>query len=469
MAIIARSVKGASAIDPDARSGPIAVHASNCLQEKETCQWRDGLLILTTAMSPHTDRPAINGSRLCERHREMASIGATGRGGVNRQALTAQDAEGRRLLISWAQARGYLVTIDAIGNLFVRRPGTRGETQSVMTGSHLDTQPTGGNFDGVFGVLAGLEVLETLDDAHLVTPRPIDLVIWMNEEGSRFPPPTMGSAVYAKAMPLERALDTADADGVLVREALLDHIAHLPKLQTHDTSVPPIAYVEAHIEQGPVLEDAGCQIGVVTGIQGLYAYEVHVTGREAHAGTTPLHGRRDAFVAATDLIGRLRENLKDPADLLRFTVGKFHVSPGSPNTVPGQVTFSIDLRHPDPDVLGRAGETVLETCSGEAGGCMVTARTLLQSLPVSFDPRAIEIVRSAAVQQHLHHRDLVSGATHDAKFMAALMPTAMVFIPCKDGVSHNETESARAEDMAAGTQVLCDTLIALSRMDTPLR
>jgi beta-ureidopropionase / N-carbamoyl-L-amino-acid hydrolase len=410
--------------------------------------------------------PHINSTRLWERHRAIAQIGATGRGGVNRQALTPEDAEARRLVLSWSEARNYSTTIDAIGNLFIRRPGTHPELAPVMTGSHLDTQPTGGNFDGVFGVLAGLEVFESLDDAGFVTKRPIELVIWMNEEGSRFTPATMGSAVCSGAIPLSNALETTDSNGTTVRDALSKHLTQLPKLEKRNLGTKGFAFVEAHIEQGPILEATGCQIGVVTGIQGLCIYEVEVVGFEAHAGTTPLSNRRDALVAAVDLIGKLQDEFQDPADVLRFTVGKFEVAPGSPNTVPGRVNFTIDLRHPNAEVLGRVGDAVMRICAGEIKRCSVTARPMLQSKPVEFHPQIIDIVRSAAVRRHLRHMNLVSGATHDSKFMSAQTPTAMIFVPCEKGISHNEAENVRKEDLFAGTQVLCDALVAL--LDTEI-
>jgi N-carbamoyl-L-amino-acid hydrolase len=411
--------------------------------------------------------PPINSARLCARHRAIAQIGATGRGGVNRQALTPGDATARRLLLSWAEMRGYSASIDAIGNLFIRRPGSRPELAPVMTGSHLDTQPTGGNFDGVFGVLAGLETLETFDDANLSTMRPTELVVWMNEEGSRFPPPTMGSAVSAGAWSLDRALETVDIAGTSVREALSEHLARLPStLAVRGLGSTGFASVEAHIEQGPVLEASGCNIGVVTGIQGLDLYEIEILGCEAHAGATPLSNRRDAFVAAIDLMQDLQTQLHDPADLLRLTVGRFEVAPGSPNTVPGRVKCTIDVRHPDARVLQQVRDRLMRTCTREIRGCPLTIRTLLQSEPVEFDLRVVAAVKAAAARRHLAHMYLISGATHDSKFMAARTPTAMIFIPCEKGISHNEAENVQEQDLVIGAQTLCDTILSLASLDT---
>ena len=405
--------------------------------------------------------PLINASRLSERHRAMAEIGATGNGGVNRQALTPEDTRGRQLLLEWAAKRGYTASIDPIGNLFIRRPGTRPELSPIMTGSHLDSQPTGGNYDGVYGVLAGFEVLETLDDHGVETERPVELVVWMNEEGSRFSPPTMGSAVAAGAIPLEQALATMDKNGVNVGRALATHVAELPPLQTRPLDARGLAYIEAHIEQGPILENEACDIGVVSAIQGLHAFQVEVRGAEAHAGTTPLQHRKDALVAAITLIARIRSEIADPFDILRFTVGRFEVAPGASSTVPGKVTFLIDLRHPDPGHLLQTSETILRLCSGEVENCSVSAKVLLRSAPVKFDARVVAAVRKAAERRQLKHMSMISGATHDAKYMADHTPSAMVFVPCAKGISHNEAESARDEDLAAGAQVLCDAMLAV--------
>ena len=405
--------------------------------------------------------PRINSQRLWEHVCAMARIGATAKGGVNRQALTAEDTQGKMLLLQWASRRGYQTSIDPIGNLFIRRPGKNPGLRPILTGSHLDSQPTGGRFDGVYGVLAGFEVLETLDDHGMETEHPIELVVWMNEEGSRFPPPTMGSAVAAGALPLADALAIKDVNGVDVESALKAQIAKLPVLEKRPLGMSGFAYIEAHIEQGPVLENQACDVGIVTGIQGLHAYEIQLLGAEAHAGTTPLRHRKDALVAATTLIGRIRAAIDDPADILRFTVGRLEVYPGSPNTVPGRVTFNIDLRHPDPDSLLRAGETILQLCSGEIEGCPVSAKVLLRSTPITFDDRVVATVRNAAAGRAMKFLDIVSGATHDAKYTAHHIPTGMIFVPCEKGISHNEAENAREVDAAAGAQVLCDAMLAI--------
>lgn len=408
-------------------------------------------------------RPLINGARLWSRHEELAQIGVTSGGGVNRQALSDEDSEARKLFLSWCSHRGYAAEIDPIGNLFIRRPGLRPDLAPVMTGSHLDTQPTGGNYDGIYGVLSGLEVLEALDDAEILTQHPIELVVWMNEEGSRFAPTTMGSAVYAGKIPLEDMLRVCDSTGVSVRQALTGQIARLPALKPRALGSVGHAYVEAHIEQGPVLENAGKQIGIVEVIQGLFAYQVEVTGFEAHAGTTPNSARRDALVAAISLIDRLREIARDEQDQTRFTVGRFEVHPGSPNTVPGKVQFSIDLRHPDAARLASVGEQILRVCLGRIEGCEVTAKQVLASAPVHFDPRILDVLQAKAKAGGLSHMRMISGATHDAKYVAVATPAAMLFIPCAEGISHNERESITQDAAVIGAQLLCDVLLELAR------
>jgi N-carbamoyl-L-amino-acid hydrolase len=405
---------------------------------------------------------AVREDRLWQRHMEMASIGATGRGGVNRQALTPEDTEARLRLLTWAARRGFSASVDAIGNLFIRRAGNDPTASPVVAGSHLDTQPTGGNFDGVYGVLAAFEVLEAVSDARVATKRPLEAVVWTNEEGARFQPATMGSAVFAGALPLETVLATTDTAGISVAQALAETMQHLAVPQPRAFRFPMAAYLEAHIEQGPILEATHHTIGIVSGIQGLRWFRIEVTGEEAHAGTTPRRIRKDAFVAAVSMVTALQELLYDAADTVRFTVGRFEVTPNSPNTVPSRVLFTIDLRHPDATVLSRLGDQIDPVCRAQAHGCGVIVTETLHSLPVQFDPAIRDVLRDAAARQALTHMDMVSGATHDAKYMADLYPSGMLFVPCQGGISHNESEYATPSDLAAGTRLLAAALLELA-------
>jgi N-carbamoyl-L-amino-acid hydrolase len=408
---------------------------------------------------------AVDGARLIRRHAAFAKIGATGRGGVDRQALTDADIEGRILLVGWAQERGFACSADGIGNLFIRRRGRENDAAPVLTGSHLDTQPTGGNFDGVFGVLAGLELLETFEDHGLETLRPVELVVWTNEEGARFQPATMGSAVFSGVLSLDEVLAVVDRDGVSVASALQGLWHRLPGLVRREHSHEIFAYVEAHIEQGPVLENTGRSIGVVTGIQGMRIFAVEVVGETGHAGTTPVRARKDALVDAMRLATELGALAQDANDVVRFTIGRFDVMPDSPNTIPGSVSFSIDLRHPDDEVLSRIGGAILHHCSAWQGTCDVSARELLYSHPVQFDMHIRELTRQAAHRRGYEYLDMFSGATHDAKFVAALCPTGMIFVPCKNGISHSEAEMVSEDDLIAGTNVLYDVVTSLSADD----
>jgi N-carbamoyl-L-amino-acid hydrolase len=405
---------------------------------------------------------AVNGDRLWRRHMELAQIGATARGGVNRQALSPEDGKARARLLGWAQARGFFAGVDPIGNLFLRRPGTEEEAAPILTGSHLDTQPTGGKFDGIYGVLAGLEALEAMSDYGLATRRPIDLVVWTNEEGSRFPPTTMGSAVFVGALPLDRALSTKDAAGISVRDALAQTLAAAPVEGRRPLGFPIAAYVEAHIEQGPILEANHKVIGAVTAIQGLRWFSIEVEGQAAHAGTTPRRRRRDALSAAVAMVTALEQLMRDDADTVRFTVGRFEVAPNSPNTVPARTFFTVDFRHPDAATLARLGDQVAVVCRANAKGCAVRVDETIRSEPVTFSPRVVSSVAAAARRLGSAHMEIVSGATHDAKFMAQRCPAGMIFIPCRDGASHCEEEEARPDHMAAGARVLAEVLFELA-------
>ncbi|HJQ60866.1 MAG TPA: Zn-dependent hydrolase [Vineibacter sp.] len=406
---------------------------------------------------------AVSQDRLWRRHADMAKLGGTPKGGVNRQALSAEDAASRNLLMAWARARGFAVSTDAIGNLFVRRDGGDPSAKPILSGSHMDSQPTGGRFDGMYGVLAAFEALEALEDAGIRTKRPVEAVAWTNEEGSRFQPGAMGSAVFAGHYTLDAMLAVKDWKGVALRDALAETLTSAP---APARGGPPgfalDGYVEAHIEQGPRLEDARTTIGVVTGIQGSRRFMVEITGEEAHAGTTPRAARKDAFVAAVAVAGAMQAATRDADDTLRFTIGRVDVQPGSPNTVPGRVTFTIDMRHPSMDVLD-AHEAKLRTIVATlASPCAAGIERVTSVAPTVFDPGVIGVVRDAARRLGLSHMDMPSGAGHDAMHIAGLCPSGMIFVPCERGISHNEIENATPADLAAGTRVLVEALLRLA-------
>ncbi len=335
--------------------------------------------------------------------------------------------------------------------MFARREGSDPARPAVATGSHIDTQPTGGRFDGNYGVLAGLEVVRTLDEAGLRTRAPIEVCVWTNEEGSRFVPVMMGSGVYAGAFSLEHALSARDREGISVRDALAAIGFAGSEPASVESGAPRFgAYFEAHIEQGPVLEAAGLPIGVVTGALGQRWFDVVVTGQEAHAGPTPMDLRRDALQAATVLMQQVHAIAMAEQPHARGTVGFVQVHPNSRNVIPGRVTFTVDFRHPDAAGLARMEAALRAACASAA----VPGR-----LEVGFDPRLVEAVRQGARRLGLGHQDIVSGAGHDAVYVARTAPTAMIFVPCKDGISHNEIEDARPEHLAAGCDVLLQAMV----------
>ena len=403
----------------------------------------------------------VNGDRLWSRLMQMAAIGATPRGGCNRQALTDADMAGRKLLSQWAEAAGCSARVDAVGNLFIRRVGTDDALPVVMTGSHLDTQPTGGKFDGVYGVLAGLEVIESLNDRGLATLHPIELSVWCNEEGSRFPMAMMGSAVWSGRLPLDTAYGLTDRAGVSVRQELerAGVVLDVPVRRQ-----PIKASFEVHIEQGPVLEQKTKTIGVVTGVQHMSRHEVVVEGQEAHAGPTPMDMRRDPIRVLADLLPALYAAAAQRGRDARLTFGFIETLPGSPNTVPGRLRFTVDIRHPDAleyaglrQDLNRLVRTALErhALAGDV-------RCVWEAPGVSFDPACIAAVRSAAAALGYDSMEMVSGAGHDSCNVSAVVPTAMVFVPCAGGLSHNEAESALPGDLAAGANVLLNAMLALA-------
>jgi N-carbamoyl-L-amino-acid hydrolase len=406
---------------------------------------------------------AVREDRLWQRHVDMAKLGGTPRGGVNRQALSPEDAAARNLLMSWAKARGFSISTDAIGNLFVRREGSDPKALPVMSGSHMDSQPTGGRFDGMYGVLAAFEALEALEDAGVKTKRPVMAVAWTNEEGSRFQPGAMGSAVFAGHNKLDEMLAAKDWKGVTLKDALAETLKTAPApMRDGKPGFPLDGYVEAHIEQGPRLENEKKTIGIVTAIQGSRRYIVETLGEEAHAGTTPRAARKDAFAAALRVAQAMYEATTDKDDSLRFTIGRVDVSPGSPNTVPGKTSFTIDMRHPSDAVLDAHEKKLHEIVATKAAPCPATIERVMVVPPTDFAPLVIDLVRAKTNTLGLSNMDMPSGAGHDAMHIAQLCPTGMIFVPCERGISHNEIENASPSDLAAGARVLVEVLTELA-------
>jgi N-carbamoyl-L-amino-acid hydrolase len=404
----------------------------------------------------------VDEARLWARHVEMARFGGTPLGGVNRQALTAEEIDARRCLIGWARDIGFTVSMDGMGNLFIRKAGIDDSLPPVLTGSHIDTQPSGGRFDGIYGILAGLEALQAIDAAGIATLRPIEVVTWMNEEGSRFSPGCMGSLGFVDPTRTPELQAIRDLSGTTVAQALEGLRGAFKNVPSRPLGFVPAAFVETHIEQGPRLESARKTIGVVTGIQGTRRFHVEVHGENAHAGTTPRRRRKDALLAAAHIVGGLERLMRDPADVVRFTIGRFIVSPGAPSVVPGHVMFTIDFRHPDDAVLQARGDEVEAVCRKYAGKCDVTVKQISRTKPVEFVGRVAEAIEQATQRLRLPHMRMPSGAGHDAQNLVKICPTGMIFVPCERGISHNEAENANPSDLAAGARVLAETLVDLA-------
>ena len=400
----------------------------------------------------------VNGDRRWESLMEMAKIGATEKGGVCRLALTDVDKAARDLFVKWCEDAGCTVTVDEMGNIFGRRAGKNDDLAPVMTGSHIDSQPTGGKFDGIYGVLAGLEVIRTLNDMGLETERPIEVSAWTNEEGSRFAPAMIASGVFAGIFDLDYGLSQKDADGKSIGEEL-KRIGYAGPEKCGGREIA--AFFEAHIEQGPILEAEEKTIGVVQGVQGMRWYDVEVTGMESHAGTTPMERRKDAAVGAARMVDALDRLGNDNRPDTRTTCGMFEVSPGSRNVIPGHVYFSVDIRHPDADTLARLGEEYSEACRKIAADMKLDLKfeEIWYSPPVKFDENCVGAVAGAAEALGMPSRPIISGAGHDAVYISNVAPAGMIFIPCEDGVSHNEIESATKNDVAAGCDVLLNAMV----------
>ena len=416
---------------------------------------------MSAVATPITDL-RINGKRLWDSLMRLAEIGATQKGGVCRLALTELDRQGREFFVTQARAAGCTIRVDHIGNIFARREGLRPELPVVMTGSHIDTQPTGGKFDGNYGVLAGIEVLNTLNDAGIKTEAPLEVVVWTNEEGSRFVPVMMGSGTFIGEFKIEDVLIQKDREGISVGQAL-QAIGYAGQDQIGTSGIA--AYFESHIEQGPVLEANDITIGVVTGALGQRWFDVVVTGSEAHAGPTPMPLRHDALLAASHVVQLVNRLALDHSPNARGTVGMMDVYPNSRNVIPGTVKFSVDLRADNDETLAAMVKSLHEECAviAQKGQVEIALNQVVYFPPQAFAEPLVEAVRNGAKNLGLSQMNVVSGAGHDAVYLARVAPTAMIFVPCKDGISHNEIEDAKPEHLEAGCNVLLHAMLDRAR------
>lgn len=412
-----------------------------------------------------SDRAAahVDARRLESSIAELARYGERPDGGVSRQALTDIDNDARRYLIEKAKRLGCELEVDECANLFFRRPGMT-SLPPVLTGSHVDTQPVGGKLDGAYGIVAGLEVLEALNDARIQTKRPIEVVVWTNEEGSRFRPGAMGSSAFVAPSQLARYLDSADDAGVTFRDALAKSLAQLDDIVRRPPKVPVAAYVEAHIEQGPVLEKAGAALGAVTGIQGVRWYNVECNGVAAHAGTTPMDARLDAMTMAMDIARRLNElALRDASRTLRLTLGHWIVSPNSINTIPGSVVFSIDARSSQEQVLLEFERSLYEIIASHGQRSRMKATLIFSRSVTTFPSDLLELVSDACNKATGRQPiQMISGAFHDAMYLAEYCPTCMIFVQSKGGISHNPAEYSTPDHLYSGARALAYVVASLA-------
>ena len=413
---------------------------------------------MTEPTAANVSNLRVNGERLWARHMALARIGAIDGDGSCRLALSAEDSEARALFASWCHDAGLLLRSDRAGNMFATRPGQIADLPVIAAGSHLDTQPHGGRFDGISGVLAALEVIETLNDAGVATLAPLAVVNWTNEEGVRFAPGLLGSSWYVGAVS-DSALDAVrGSDGAIFGEEVR---ARGWCGEAGQRSMPMEAFFELHIEQGPLLEALGKQIGIVTSIQGLRWLDVCVTGVDGHAGTTPLDHRQDALLCAARMLVGLNEAGRAFGADARVSVGRLRTATDGPSTIVGEASFVIDIRHPDAEVLARLCARCTEVCQEVAmsSDCTVTLAERLSIPPKHFDDSCVAALEHAAVGLGYSFVRMASGALHDASTIAAIAPAAMVFVPCRDGISHNVREYASPEDLAAGATVLLHAML----------
>ena len=403
----------------------------------------------------------VDGRRLWDSIMAMAEIGPGQHGGSCRLALTDEDRAGRDLFVGWCREIGCSIEIDDMGNIFARRAGLNPGLPPVVAGSHLDTQPHGGKFDGIYGVLAALEVLRSLHDNDIATEAPLEAVVWTNEEGSRFAPAMIASGVYAGLFDKQYAWARSDSDGKTIGEELR-RIGYLGDAVCGKHEIG--ALLEAHIEQGPILEAERRQVGVVVGGQGQRWYDLTLKGQDSHAGSTPMPGRRDALVAAAEIIASVQALALERAPEAVSTVGAMDVRPNSRNTIPGEVFLSVDIRHPEAEELAGMAAELAQRVDDIAArhGVEFDLEEIWEKPPVKFDSRCIDAVESAASELGYSHQRIVSGAGHDACQVCLVAPTSMIFVPCAGGLSHNEAESAEPEDLEAGCNVLLHAMLSLA-------
>ena len=403
----------------------------------------------------------VNGERLWDSLMQMARIGATARGGCNRQALTDEDREGRDLFCRWAAEAGCDIRVDRMGNIFARRPGKDDSFAPVIAGSHLDTQPTGGKFDGVYGVLAALEVMRSLNDAGQETARPLEAVVWTNEEGARFSPAMVGSGVWCGEFDLEYGHARKDRQGLSLGSELsrIGYLGESP-CEAFETR----AAFEVHIEQGPILESENTQIGVLTGVQGMRWYDLELNGESCHAGPTPMNMRRDPVMGLHRLLGEFYDLAALHAPLARITFGDIGVEPGSRNTVPESARATIDLRHPDDEILDKIENEMAQILERVCGELKLEGNIKKEwaSPAISFDSLCVGAVQDAVDELGYSNMTMVSGAGHDSVYVSRVAPTSMIFVPCERGLSHNEEENASKDDISAGCNVLLHAMLRMA-------
>ena len=413
---------------------------------------------------PNSPSVSINGERLLERIAELAQIGEIeGTKGCSRLAFTDADREGRDLVVTWMRDLGLTVTIDAVGNV-VASTNPDGASGAVMAGSHIDTVGTGGRYDGNLGVLAGLEVIEATLAADIELARPLAVAFFSNEEGSRYAPDMIGSLAYVGGMSVEAVLQVEGSDGTVVGEEL-DRIGY--RGSSPCPGVTPHAFVELHIEQGPVLDKENIQIGIVEGVQGISWTELTLIGQSNHAGTTPMSLRRDPMRAAAEVVVAARSIASEIGGSQVATVGSLHLHPNLVNVVPASATMTVDLRNTDEASLQLAEEQLRlgVAAIAEDEDVTVESRSLARFEPVEFDGRVVEQIEQLAEQTGLSTKRMPSGAGHDAQMMARICPTGMIFVPSLDGISHNPAEHTDEKDLIAGAQLLSDTMLALTEVD----